>query len=109
MQIRRVTARCARHSKVAVNNLGVVTRVDVAAIEQPKIWGGSILLPYFPDSAIATLNSVTKFTTLNNTQPNNGAQVVITYTAIGQALISLSVASTGGTVSSIGLAPFTSL
>jgi hypothetical protein len=91
------------------NNFGVVARVDVAATEQPKIWSGSILLPYFPDSAIATLNSVTIFTTLSNTQPNNDARVVVTYTATGQALIALSVAGTGGTVSSTGLAPFTSL
>ncbi|RAQ99354.1 6-hydroxy-D-nicotine oxidase [Stemphylium lycopersici] len=91
------------------NNFGIVTRVDVVGIQQPKIWGGSILLPYFPDSAIATLNAVVNFTTLSNAQPNNGAQVVITYTATGQALIALSVASTDGTVNSTGLAPFTSL
>lgn len=91
------------------NNFGVVTRIDVAAIAQPKLWGGSILLPYFPDSAIATLNALTNFTALSNAQPNNGAQVVITYTATGQALIALSLASTDATVNSTGLAPFTSL
>ncbi|KAL6158145.1 hypothetical protein ACJQWK_07739 [Exserohilum turcicum] len=91
------------------NNFGVVTQVDVTAIKQPKIWGGSILLPYFPDSAIASLNAIVNFTTLSNTLPNNGAQVVITYTATGQALIALSLASTDGTVNSTGLAPLTSL
>ena len=91
------------------NNFGVVTRIDITAIQQPKIWGGSILLPYFPDSAIATLNAISNFTTLSNTHSDNGAQVVITYTANGQAIIALSVASTDGTVNSTGLAPFTSL
>ncbi|EMD88354.1 hypothetical protein COCHEDRAFT_1110082 [Bipolaris maydis C5] len=91
------------------NNFGVVTRVDVAAIKQPKIWGGSILLPYFPDSALATLNAIAAFTPLSNTLPNNGAQIVFTYTATGRALIALSLASTDGAVNSTGLAPFTSL
>ncbi|KAF2133642.1 6-hydroxy-D-nicotine oxidase [Dothidotthia symphoricarpi CBS 119687] len=91
------------------NNFGIVTRADVAVFEQPQLWGGSILLPYFPDSAVATLYAITNFTAGNNIYPNNGAQVVITYTSTGTALIALSVASTDGTVNSTGLTPFTSL
>jgi hypothetical protein len=91
------------------NNFGVVTRIDVAALRVPKLWGGSIIVPYFPDSAYATLNALTEFTTLNNKEVHNGAQVVVTYTSSGQAIIALSLASTDGTANSTGLAPFTKI
>ncbi|KAF2017049.1 6-hydroxy-D-nicotine oxidase [Aaosphaeria arxii CBS 175.79] len=98
-----------RALKGATNNFGIVTRVDVQAIDQPQIWGGAILAPYMPDTAYATLDALTNFTEIANTEPSNGAQVIVTYTATGQAIIALSIANVENVANATGLKPFTDI
>ena len=90
------------------SNFGIVTQADVAAVKEPTIWAGQVILPGLPRTLEATLRATVNFTAQANVNPNVGAQIVVTFSN-GVPTIIASIASTDNTVNAKALQGFTAI
>lgn len=91
------------------SNFGIVTKVDVAAFANNGFWGGQIVVPAVNTTVQQLISAFTNFTTANNEDVNNAIMVVGMYSADGDRVLDVGIASTNGTENPPILAPFLAL
>ncbi|KAK5132818.1 hypothetical protein LTR08_008619 [Meristemomyces frigidus] len=78
------------------SNFGIVTRFDIAAFDQGRIWGGGIINPATAGAADQVLSALSNFTTNNHDDPLATFGTIFSYTNDSSIIIN-SLVHTGGT------------
>ncbi|KAH8900830.1 FAD binding domain protein [Thozetella sp. PMI_491] len=98
-----------RALKGGSSNFGIVTRVELAAFDYDRMWGGTITAPAIWPNVGNSLQAIHDFTSLNNEDVDAGLQMAFAYLSNGLKLIDVALASTSDTAKPEILKPFSNL